>query len=81
MKHKLTLQLDSELIRQVKSLAQERQMSVSDLVGEYINSFSNGQTMTSQKSSLPPLTKSMIGSLKPQSDDAHYMAHLERKHA
>ncbi|MBI3985908.1 MAG: antitoxin [Lentisphaerae bacterium] len=78
MNTKLTLRMDSELVRTAKTEAGRRGKSVSQIVGEFFDSLASGRRAQSK---LPPITASLIGILKargiPKSD---YRKHLREKY-
>lgn len=84
MQTKLTLRLDSELIARAKEIAAERETSVSQLVANYIGSLKSGKRAKRRmpdEEELPPLTRSLLGSLAGRAvDEKDHRAHLERKH-
>lgn len=78
METKLTLRLEDKLIRKAKRLAKARGKSVSRMVADYITALeSEPKPMTE----LPPITKSLQGSLKGKNvDEKDYKKYLEDKH-
>lgn len=62
MQTKLTLRLDDELIREVKTIADRRGQSVSKIVANYFNSLREKSKST--KPQLTPIVKSLKGALK-----------------
>ena len=80
MQTKLTLRLDSELIERAKELASERHTSVSQLVAQYFGTLTAESSPVSKSRPLPPVTRSLLGILKPGLDERDYRNHLERKH-
>jgi hypothetical protein len=79
MQTKLTLRLDEELIRQVKTIADHKGQSVSKMVANYFNSLREKQV--TDKSNLTPLVKSLKGALKgSRLDLKDYHRYLEEKY-
>jgi hypothetical protein len=65
MNTKLTLRMDDELVRQAKAEAARRGKSVSQMVGEFIDSLSAARRDAARgEEDLPPVTASLIGVLK-----------------
>jgi len=79
MNTKLTLRMDTELIRTAKTEASQRGKSVSQIVGEFFDSLASGRRKAPE---LPPITASLVGILKgrgvPESD---YRKHLREKYS
>ncbi|MGA3169983.1 MAG: DUF6364 family protein [Chthoniobacteraceae bacterium] len=82
METKLTLRLDQALIESAKKEARNRGASLSQMVADYFrgiqsrNSSSNGSGRT-----LPPVTASLLGSLRGRNlDRSQYRRHLEKKY-
>lgn len=78
MKNKLTLRLESSLIRRAKKHAKKKKTSVSQLVADYFTVMEEENTATEE---LPPITASLSGILKNaeiSKDD--YKKHLEEKY-
>jgi hypothetical protein len=80
MQTRLTQRLDSELIERAKDLASERHTSVSQLVAQYFGSLTSKDTPASKDPPLPPVTRSLVGVLKPGLDEQDYRDHLAQKH-
>ncbi|OGV69558.1 MAG: hypothetical protein A2283_02010 [Lentisphaerae bacterium RIFOXYA12_FULL_48_11] len=79
MNTKLTLRMDTELIRTAKEEAGRRGKSVSKIVGEFFDSLASGRR-TEQE--LPPVTKSLIGILKDRDiTESEYRKHLREKYS
>ncbi len=79
MQAKLTLRMEEALIRKAKRLARRKGTSVSKFLGDYIMRESDG----SLDEELPPITSSMLGTLKNDSvtvDEESYHKHLEEKY-
>lgn len=87
MQTKLTLRLDSRLIRQAKRYAARRGTSVSQIVADYFQALTAGQDAEPPapsddwKQDLAPITRSLVGSLAGSTlDEADYRRYLEEKH-
>ena len=79
MQTKLTLRLEDELIHKAKLLAQKKGKSLSKMVSEYFDYITS--TELSQDFELPPIVKSLYGSLADSKlDESDYKKHLECKH-
>jgi hypothetical protein len=79
MQTKLTLRLDDELIREVKSIADHKGQSVSKLVANYFDSLRKKPEQ--EKSRLTPLVKSLKGALRGANlDRENYHRYLEEKY-
>jgi hypothetical protein len=77
MNTKLTLRMDDELVRQAKAEAARRGKSVSQMVGEFVDSLSTAR----RDEDLPPVTASLVGVLKGHDvSQADYKKHLLEKH-
>jgi len=77
MNTKLTLRMDDELVRQAKAEAARRGKSVSQMVGEFVDSL--GAPCRDEQ--LPPVTASLVGVLKGYDvSQADYKKHLLEKH-
>jgi hypothetical protein len=63
MKTRLTLQIDEELVRRTKRYAKEQGKSVSQLVADYFAALDK-PIEEQRKEDLPPLTRSLVGSLE-----------------
>ncbi len=61
MNTKLTLRMDEDLVLRAKSEAKRRGKSVSQMVGEFIDSLGKAGTIEQK---LPPVTASLVGLLK-----------------
>jgi len=83
MQTKLTLRLDSALIEQAKQYAQEREISLSQLVTEYFTVLTlYSEDKAAFEDSLPPITRSLAGLLKESNYDVEeYRRYLEEKNA
>jgi hypothetical protein len=78
MNTKLTLRIDEMLVKQAKSEAKLRGKSVSQMFSEFVEGLSARRTV---KSSLPPITASLIGTLKGQQvTEEDYKKHLREKY-
>jgi hypothetical protein len=79
MQTKLTLRLDEELIREVKSIADRKGQSVSGIVANYFNSLR--EKPTHKKGNLSPMVKTLKGALRGKSlDRGDYHRYLEEKY-
>jgi len=79
MNTKLTLRIKEEQIRRAKEEASRRGKSVSQMVGEFVDSLSSRDA---QDADLPPITASLVGVLRGrEASEADYKAHLREKHA
>jgi len=79
MNTKLTLRMDEERIRRAKEEASRRGKSVSQLVGEFVDSLGSERPGHAQ---LPPLTTSLLGVLKGAGiSESDRKTYLEEKHA
>ena len=79
MQTKLTLRLEDELIAKAKILAQKKGKSLSKLVTEYFSYITSGEISDTQN--LPPIVKSLYGSLANENPDpADYKEYLEKKY-
>ncbi len=78
MKTKLTLRLEEALVNKAKEEARRRGKSVSGMVAEFFDAFSN---RSSQEEALPPITASLAGILKGKKvSQADYKKHLREKY-
>jgi hypothetical protein len=82
METKLTLRLDEGLIESAKKEARNRGTSVSQMVADYFRGIqSRKNSPRHSNKGLPPVTASLLGSLKGHDlDRARYRRHLEEKH-
>ena len=82
MNTKLTLRMDDELVRQAKEEAARRGKSVSQMVGEFVDSLSAARRdATRGEEDLPPVTASLVGVLKGHDvSQADYKKHLLEKY-
>ena len=79
MQTKLTLRLDDELIHKAKLLAEKKGKSLSKIVSEYFAHITTKEL--SQDSDLPPVVKSLYGSMaNAKLDEKDYKKHLESKY-
>ena len=79
MNTKLTLRMDTELVRTAKTEASRRGKSVSQIVGDFFDSLASGARV---QSDLPPLTASLVGILKARGiSEADYRKHLREKYS
>ena len=72
---KLTLSVDPDVIERAKTYAKSRGLSVSAMVEAYLDSIAS----ESENSKMPPVLKSLRGSLK-NADLTAYGAHLTQKY-
>ena len=77
MNTKLTLRIDEMLVKQAKSEAKLRGKSVSQMFGEFIEGLSSNRQV---QRSFPPITSSLIGTLKGQFTEEDYKEHLREKY-
>lgn len=76
---KLTLRLDADLIQTAKAEAGRRGKSVSQIVGEFFGSLASQKRAPSE---LPPITTSLVGTLKGRGvTEADYRRHLREKYS
>jgi len=82
MNAKLTLRMDDELVRQAKAEAARRGKSVSQMVGEFVDSLSAARRDVARRDEeLPPVTASLVGVLKGHDvSEADYKKHLLEKY-
>lgn len=86
MQVKLTLRLERELIDRAKGYAKQRGTSVSQMVADYFQALTAEEkalrkTGDTWKQGLPPITRSLIGSLAESTlDEEDYYRYLEEKH-
>ena len=79
MQTKLTLRLDSHLIRRAKDYARRRRKSVSTVVADYFASLEAARDQTSPE--LPPKVRSLLGAFgKTRISEKDYRRHLEAKY-
>jgi len=79
MQTKLTLRLDEELIREVKSIADRKGQSLSKMVANYFNSLRERPADT--ETTLTPIVKSLKGALRGVDfDPKDYHQYLEDKY-
>lgn len=79
MQSKLTIRLDSALLRRVRTYARSAGKSVSAVVAEYLASV--GAERANGQASLPPKVRSLIGVLREtRVSERDYRTHLEEKH-
>ena len=76
MQTKLTLWLDDHLVTQAKQYAEQAGCSVSQMVADYFAAIAKPRL-----SPLSPKVAELMGALEgARSDEADYLAHLERKY-
>lgn len=79
MQSKLTLRLDSYLIRRAKIHAQESGKSLSQMVADYFALLDQHDAI--DETSLPPVTRALYGSLAGTGlDESDYHRYLEEKY-
>jgi hypothetical protein len=79
MNTKLTLRMDTELVRTAKIEAGRRGKSVSQIVGDFFDALASGRRVQSE---LPPITTSLLGILKARGiSEADYRKHLREKYS
>jgi len=79
MNTKLTLRMDEERIKRAKEEASRRGKSVSQMVGEFVDSLGSKRDGDTE---LPPITASLLGVLKGTNvSEADRKRYLEEKHA
>ena len=77
MQTKLTLRLEDSLIQQAKSYAKQHDKSLSQVVADYFQIL----TQQTRKSSISPITRSLIGILDSNNvDENDFKKHLEEKY-
>jgi len=78
MNTKLTLRMDESQVQRAKEEAARRGKSVSQMVGEFVDSLSSSPR---GEKKLPPITASLVGVLKGHRvSEADYGKHLQEKH-
>ncbi len=82
MQTKLTLRLESELIKTAKLYAESSGKSLSQIVSDYFEILQHSFPKPKKKSKHPPITESLIGLLQSDQtlDQKDYQHHLERKY-
>ncbi len=79
MQTKLTLRLEDDLIKKAKILANNKGKSLSKLVAEYFAYITSKEL--SDQTDIPPLVKSLYGSLANEKlDEPDYKDYLEKKY-
>ena len=79
MNTKLTLRMDSELVRTAKTEAGRRGKSVSQIVGEFFDSLASGRRAPATR---PPITASLVGIARGRGlSEADYRKHLREKYS
>ena len=79
MNTKLTLRMDTGLVRTAKAEANRRGKSVSRIVGEFFVTLAAGRR---DRPELPPITASLVGILKGRHvAEADYRRHLREKYS
>lgn len=76
MNTKLTLRLETAIVKKAKGEARRRGKSVSQMVAEYFDLLENPHNW---QSDLPPITSSLVGILKDINEE-DYHRHLREKH-
>ena len=78
MHSKLTLRLDSQLIRRAKAYAKRSGKSVSSVVADYFAALDGGE---GEEQKLGPKVRSLLGVLRERPvDEGDYRRYLEKKH-
>lgn len=78
MHSKLTLRLDSQLIRRAKAYAKRSGKSVSSVVADY---FAALDAEEGEEQKLGPKVRSLLGVIRERPvDEGDYRRHLEKKH-
>ena len=78
MNTKLTLRMDDSQVQRAKEEAARRGKSVSQMVGEFVDSLSS---LPPGEKKFPPITASLVGVLKGHRvSEADYGKHLQEKH-
>lgn len=84
MQTKLTLRIDSKLIKQAKKQAKKSGKSLSKIVADYFAAISADNTQNEEQAfenQLPPITRSLIGSLRSSKvDESDYYKYLDEKY-
>ena len=76
---KLTLRMDRDLVRRVKSYAKRSGKSVSSIVADFFELLDEKRNVGHVR--LTPVTRSLLGVMEGSSaDERDYRKHLERKH-
>ncbi|MBN1268331.1 MAG: antitoxin [Kiritimatiellae bacterium] len=78
MNTKLTLRMDTKMVRKAKAEARRRGKSVSRMVADFFDALGRTHGKTQ---SLPPTTRSLVGLLKGRSvSEKDYRQHLREKY-
>jgi len=78
MNSKLTLRLDSQLIRRAKAYAKRSGKSVSSVVADYFAALEVGEA---DEQKLGPKVRSLLGVIRERpAGEGAYRRHLEKKH-
>lgn len=80
---KLTLRLESVLIKRAKRYARERGTSLSKIIADYFYAITAGSAVSERdwKEDLPPTTRSLVGlAAGSELNEEDYHRHLEAKH-
>ena len=82
MNVKLTLRMDQAVIQAAKKEARHKGKSISRMVSDYLQAITRlGKSDRVKRESLPPLTASLVGSLKgAKVTERDYYAYLEKKY-
>lgn len=83
MQTKLTLRMDSDLIEEAKKVADERNISLSRMVADFLHALTQ-RDLSTQLTDLPPKTKSLHGALRRSStinERQDYRDFLEKKYS
>jgi len=79
---KLTLRMDQAVIRAAKKEARHKGKSISRMVSDYLQAITRpSKTDRVKRETLPPITASLLGSLKgTKVTERNYYAYLEKKY-
>jgi hypothetical protein len=81
MNSKLTLNLNKSIIQKAKDYAKDREISLSKLIENYLNSLTG---KSNKKTTITPLVKSLTGIIPEQSDEdskSDYYDYLTKKYS
>lgn len=81
MRTKLTLRLDETLVKRAEAYARKTGMSVSQIVGAFLESLDEPESEEEFRKQLPPITRSLLGVLKGADfSEDDYVSYLEEKY-